>query len=194
MSTRDCLLEKYTSVQRKRTEGKRKDGEKGIDSTLQEREWTSINIRDMSSHNRHVDSIDRSRPRTLGSTTTKPTLRELHESIPISLLLSPQADCEISAQQKLSEIWQSNNPIDTIIQHFELYGPPQNRGMASYRKMFNLYHLRWVIYCSYPLPNTIGTVVGLLQQSRDVRRSAPSRGRVMATQFGRRECSENARR
>ncbi len=99
----------------------------------------------------YADSIDRSRPRTMGSTTTKPTLRELHESIPISLLLSPQADCEISAQQKLSEIWQSNNPIDTISSSMD---PPQNWGMASYRKMFNLYHLRWVIYCSYPLPNT----------------------------------------
>ena len=64
---------------------------------------------------------------------------------------------EASARQKLSKVHQGNNPIDAVIQLFELYGLPSQLGDAGLINKFEQaisYRLCQAIYTLFPLPET----------------------------------------
>ena len=64
---------------------------------------------------------------------------------------------EASAHQKLSQAQQGSNSVNTVIQQFELHGPPSKLGDAGLIDKFEQaisYHLCQVVYSSYPLPES----------------------------------------
>ena len=64
----------------------------------------------------------------LGPLSLKPTLDKFIEEVE-SIFADP--NCKATAQQKLLEIHQGNSPVDTIIQHFELYSPASMLGSTG---------------------------------------------------------------
>ena len=64
---------------------------------------------------------------------------------------------EASVCQKLSQVQQGSNSVDTVIQQFELHSPSSKLGDAGLINKFEQaisYHLCQAIYGSFPLPET----------------------------------------
>src|SRR5258708_26725561 len=64
---------------------------------------------------------------------------------------------EVTAQQKLSTLWQGTNSVNELIQQFEVHGPTSRLGdvrlIHHFEQVLNS-HLRESIYRLHPMPRT----------------------------------------